>query len=174
MATFLTLKEKILSFLAQIGVRKVDFFDLTGIQPSNFKGINIKSSPGGDMLVKILTSYPQLSAEWLMRGEGDMLRPSSNPFPTELTKSDPTIGENYVPPTAPIEQNNVTQHQEPPSISNSTLTELITTIREQAEEIGRLKAYIEQLEKEHRNNQVFPTTNIPKVETPSPPVLQDR
>lgn len=50
----------------------------------------------------------------------------------------------------------------------------VNRISEQSEEIGRLKAYIEQLEKEHRDNQVFPTTNIPKVETPSPPVLQDR
>lgn len=41
-------------------------------------------------------------------------------------------------------------------------------------EIGKLEARIEQLEKEHRDNQVFSTTNIPKVETPSPPVLQDR
>lgn len=41
-------------------------------------------------------------------------------------------------------------------------------------EIGKLEARIEQLEKEHRENLVFPTTNIPKVETPSPPVLQDR
>lgn len=41
-------------------------------------------------------------------------------------------------------------------------------------EIGKLEARIEQLEKERRDNQVFPTTNIPKVETPSPPVLQDR
>ena len=79
------------------------------------------------------------------------------------------------PSSAPhIESSKIDCTSKRDSIPTSALTELITTIREQAEEIGRLKAYIEQLEKEHRDNQVFSTTNIPKVETPSPPVLQDR
>lgn len=149
MATFLTLKEKILSFLSEMGIRKVDFFEKTGIQSSNFKGINVKSAPGGDMLVKTLTLYPELSAEWLMRGEGGMLRNSGSPFTHELTDSDPTIGQNYIPPTSPIEatpksDSKIADNSLPPS----ALSELVMTIREQAEEIGRLKARVEELERE--------------------------
>lgn len=148
MATFLTLKEKILSFLSEMGIRKVDFFEKTGIQSSNFKGVNVKSAPGGDMLVKILTLYPELSAEWLMRGEGAMLRNSDNPFTKDLIDSDPTTGQNYIPPTSPIEASPKSENKKADnSLPPSALTELVTTIREQAEEIGRLKARIEQLER---------------------------
>ena len=146
MANFSTLKEKILSFLASTGIRKVEFYEATGIQPSNFKGTNVKSAPGGDMLVNILTTYPQLSAEWLMRGEGEMLR-SSNPISQELIVTDPMNGKNYIPPTHPIEaapKDSTTIE----SLPSSALTELISTIREQAEEIGALKARIKQLESE--------------------------
>lgn len=149
MAIILTLKEKILSFLSEMGIRKVDFFEKTGIQSSNFKGVNVKSAPGGDMLVKILTLYPELSAEWLMRGEGEMLRNSKNPFTRELTDSDPTTGQNYIPPTSPIEAAPKTETKKAEnSLPTSALSELVTTIREQAEEIGRLKAHIEALERE--------------------------
>lgn len=149
MAIILTLKEKILSFLSEMGIRKVDFFEKTGIQSSNFKGVNIKSAPGGDTLVKILTVYPELSAEWLMRGEGRMLRNSENLFTRDLTESDPTKGQNYIPPTSPIEARKTSENKKVDnSLPSSALSELVTTIREQAEEIGRLKARIEELERE--------------------------
>lgn len=34
------------------------------------KGLSI---PGGRILVQVLEQYPDISAEWLMRGQGDML-----------------------------------------------------------------------------------------------------
>ena len=70
----LTIKEKIFTFLEYKGIKKVDFFDATGISDSNFKGKNLKSQLGGDMIVKILTIYPDLSAEWLLTGRGSMLK----------------------------------------------------------------------------------------------------
>lgn len=69
-----TIKERILSFLEYNGIKKADFYQATGVADSNFKGKNLYSQPGGDVLVKILTSYPNISAEWLLTGEGDMLK----------------------------------------------------------------------------------------------------
>lgn len=69
-----TIKERILSFLEYNGIKKVDFYQATGVSDSNFKGKNLYSQPGGDVLVKVLTSYPNISAEWLLTGEGDMLK----------------------------------------------------------------------------------------------------
>ncbi|MDE6860340.1 MAG: S24 family peptidase [Duncaniella sp.] len=85
MAKTLTIKEKILAFLKEQGIKKVDFFEKTGIQSSNFKGANLTSAPGSEMLVKILTIYPELSAEWLMTGNGEMLKTN------RLTKSNPHV-----------------------------------------------------------------------------------
>ena len=74
MGDILTIKERILAFLDFKGIKKVDFFDATSIKDSNFKGKNLQSQIGGDMIVKILTTYPDLSAEWLLTGKGDMLK----------------------------------------------------------------------------------------------------
>lgn len=121
----LTIKERILSFLESQGIKKVDFFEATGIQSSNFKGKNMSSQPGGDMLVKVLTIYPNLSAEWLLRGEGNMLKDLSNQ------------GENIV---IKKEQNKDSE------LPHTILDKFLTTIQGQAEEIGALKARIKDLE----------------------------
>ncbi len=85
----LTIKGKILSFLDYKGIKKVDFFDATGIKDSNFKGKNLQSQLGGDMIVKILTTYPELSAEWLLTGNGPMLK-SAEPINAYKPLSEPT------------------------------------------------------------------------------------
>lgn len=115
-----------MTFLNERNIKKVDFFEATGIQPSNFKGKNMLSQPGGDMLVKILTVYPDLSAEWLMRGEGDMFKtniPKTNSINCEQTDKNSNF---------------------PPEITDKFLI----TIKEQAEEIGALKQTIKQLRRE--------------------------
>lgn len=125
MENILTIKERILSFLESQGIKKVDFFEATGIQSSNFKGKNMSSQPGGDMIVRVLTIYPNLSAEWLLRGEGDMLKSS-------VTKDKPKIIK--------------TDTKEDNDLSSSILDKFLTTIQNQAEEIGELKARIKDLE----------------------------
>lgn len=74
-----TIKGKILAFLTESGIKKADFFEKTGIEPSNFKGKNLTSQPGGDMLVKILSVYPELSSDWLLRDKGEMFNLSDGP-----------------------------------------------------------------------------------------------
>ncbi|WP_270564993.1 hypothetical protein [Bacteroides finegoldii] len=125
MENILTIKERILSFLESQGIKKVDFFEATGIQSSNFKGKNMSSQPGGDMIVRVLTIYPNLSAEWLLRGEGDMLKSPAIKDKPKIIKTD-TKKDNDLP--------------------SSILDKFLTTIQGQAEEIGELKARIKDLE----------------------------
>ena len=70
----ITIKERIFAFLTKKGIKKTEFFESTGIQSANFKGKNMQSQLGGDMIVKILTTYPELSPEWLLIGTGEMLK----------------------------------------------------------------------------------------------------
>lgn len=70
----MTIKEKILSFLKENNISQLDFFDKTGISPSNFKGKAKESELGGDKIVKILTTYKNLSPDWLLMDEGEMER----------------------------------------------------------------------------------------------------
>ena len=96
------IKDRILTYLTVKGIKKADFYATTGLSDSNFKGKNRLSQPGGDMIVKILTLYPDISTDWLVMGRGNMLV-SDGSIPPELTCSNPEKGENYVPPTAPMD-----------------------------------------------------------------------
>ncbi|WP_304205330.1 S24 family peptidase [Phocaeicola plebeius] len=99
-----TIKDRILTFLESEGIKKADFYSTTGISDSNFKGKNLSSQLGGDAIVKVLTSYPNLSADWLLVGAGSMLKDDLNgiqmadetngsTLPT--TSMNPSIGTPY-------------------------------------------------------------------------------
>jgi len=129
------IKERILSFIDCLGIKKVDFFAATGMQSSNFKGVNLKSAPGGDMLVKILTAYPQLSAEWLMRGKGDM-----------MTKSTETINIKVMGPNEPqpdpyktTQFHSDNQMSEVISVLSAQIVAKDETIRNLREELERVR-----------------------------------
>lgn len=95
-------------------------------------------------LQAIVENYPQYSAQWLLTGVGEMLKDTSLGVSQELVETDPSTGKNYIPPTAPLEIH--TQSTPPPD--TSVITSLVSTIQKQAEEIGRLKERIAQLERE--------------------------
>ncbi len=79
-----TIKDRILTFLNSEGIKKADFYSTTGISDSNFKGKNLSSQLGGDAIVKVLTSYPELSADWLLTGAGSMLKEPSDQRVSEV------------------------------------------------------------------------------------------
>lgn len=142
MGDFLTIKDKIVAFLRLQNIKKSDFFEATGIQPSNFKGKNMLSQPGGDMLVKILTIYPELSAEWLMRGDGEMLRGNGYAKIVDST----SIQHSASNTNEILDKQNTTS-----GVLNrlfDSLSEKEDILRKQAEEIGGLKERIKQLEYE--------------------------
>lgn len=99
-----TIKDRILTFLESEGIKKADFYSTTGISDSNFKGKNLSSQLGGDAIVKVLTSYPNLSADWLLVGAGSMLKDDLNgiktideatPSSIPATSMNPSIGTPY-------------------------------------------------------------------------------
>lgn len=99
-----TIKDRILTFLESEGIKKADFYSTTGISDSNFKGKNLSSQLGGDAIVKVLTSYPNLSADWLLVGAGSMLKDDLNGIKTineadssfmPTTSMNPSVGTPY-------------------------------------------------------------------------------
>lgn len=117
----MTIKEKILSYLDATGKVKAEFYKAIGASPSNFKGAGKNSALSSDKIAEILALYPDLSPDWLLNGIGEMLR-------TPGTVCDK-------PATQTLEDKLLT-----------LITNKDETIREQAEQIGRLRERIAQLE----------------------------
>lgn len=68
------IKERILKFIDLKGIKKVDFCEITGISYANLKGKSLYSEIGGDKIAEILSIYPELNPEWLLTGNGPMLK----------------------------------------------------------------------------------------------------
>ena len=74
---FSPIKQRINLFIDNQSIVREDFYKLTGISSSNFKGNGAKSELGGEKIVNILTAYPTLNSEWLLTGIGKMLKSDS-------------------------------------------------------------------------------------------------
>lgn len=69
MRDFSILKQRILQFLENKGITKYKFYQETGIT----NGIlSQKNGLTEENIERFLSTYPEVSAEWLMRGEGSM------------------------------------------------------------------------------------------------------
>lgn len=67
------MKERLLQFLNAIQLSSSKFAEEIGIQPSGVSHIlSGRNNPSYDFIVKILTRFPELNADWLLLGEGDM------------------------------------------------------------------------------------------------------
>lgn len=71
MAKLLTQKDRIIEFLQKNGISKNQFYIKTGIANGT---LDKKSEITGDTISKIHNSYPEISLEWLIAGEGDMIK----------------------------------------------------------------------------------------------------
>lgn len=111
---------------------------------------------------KILNAYPELNPEWLMLGTGEMIR-DVNPMSEEEKEAMENLAD-AINPYSPT--NNLYAQAASTNGGNSTILLKIIdardrTVKEQAEqignlreEIGRLKARIEQLERGEDSNPI--------------------
>ncbi|MCQ2351296.1 MAG: hypothetical protein MJ003_04905 [Paludibacteraceae bacterium] len=70
----LTIKERILLFAESQHIKKECLYQQIGVAASNFKGIGLKSEIGGSLIVKFLTQFPNVNSDWLLTGNGEMLK----------------------------------------------------------------------------------------------------
>lgn len=67
------IKERIL-YIAKIkGIRLAEFCKSIGQTYGNYKGENIKSAVSSDVLARLLSLYPDVNADFLLRGVGNAL-----------------------------------------------------------------------------------------------------
>jgi transcriptional regulator with XRE-family HTH domain len=73
------MKDRLLKFLNKEQLSHARFAEIIGVQPSSISHIlSGRNNPGFEFIQKILTNYPQLNAEWLILGKGNMFRQSES------------------------------------------------------------------------------------------------
>jgi hypothetical protein len=78
------IKTRLLQYAENKGYAKIDFYSKIDIAPSVFSNSQLQSAISSNKIVEILTILSDLSAEWLFRGQGQMI--ITPPPPTEDTE----------------------------------------------------------------------------------------
>lgn len=135
--------ERLKEYIDYRGISVAAFERSIGMANASFgKSLKNKGAIGTDKLEKILSTYPEISPAWLMTGEGDMLKTKRTSEPPQA--QEPTNSEHKDNKNQPLAQ------EIPPLILDrllNTIAEKDAIIREQAEELGRLREQIEQFKK---------------------------
>lgn len=108
MTKFATQKDRIIEFLQKKGISKNHFYLKTGIANGT---LDKKSGVTGETILKIHNNYPELSLEWLIAGEGDMIKSRFS-----LQHSLAELKSQYVAIT----------HANPESVSEETIVDIET------------------------------------------------
>lgn len=140
------IKQRILQFAASLRISKRDFYTSIGVSRGT-----LESATGitEDVMAKFFATYPQVSIEWVVSGQGSMLRQSINHPPTPENQTETNDHETFEPRSninqTPIQKEFQQQKADP---SPDVILSLLETIRQQAEEIGMLKERLRAVEEE--------------------------
>lgn len=80
-----TVKDRLLYYLKTKRIRPAEFNRTFGVSRAYIS--SMRKAPGNEMLERISVEYPDLDLEWLMTGEGSMIKPISNVYKVQETDS---------------------------------------------------------------------------------------
>lgn len=143
------IKERIIQLIDSLDIKRDIFFKKIGMAASSFRSSAQKTPLNSDAIANILSEIPQVNPDWLLTGQGSMLR---------------TITPEELPYTVPP----------PPSddiitLLKEQLKEERLKVEKQAQEIGMLKSdnrkLMEQvmgLDVSERKSSISPSQSPPK------------
>jgi plasmid maintenance system antidote protein VapI len=95
------MKDRLLKIIKQYNLTSTRFADELGVQRSGISHIlSGRNQPSYDFIVKLMKQYPEINPDWLIMGNGTMIRKEVNeqkgkvadlfdPIPPIKTKTDP-------------------------------------------------------------------------------------
>jgi polyhydroxyalkanoate synthesis regulator phasin len=151
------LKERMKLVLKENGV-SVNFLAKTFSvnQKSLNDQINADVRVGFQTIELLLEYFPNLSAEWLLRGEGDMLKADTTPLPLADVTQD--LSSNSEEEIAKL-QEQLDQQKEFNALQKEYVADLKERIKEYQERVSELKDTIHELKKEHHSASVHHAKN---------------
>jgi transcriptional regulator with XRE-family HTH domain len=79
------MKERLIKLLTHLGYTATKLADEIGVQRSGISHIlSGRNQPSYDFIAKMLSTFPKVSAEWLIMGNGPMLKIENSPIITEI------------------------------------------------------------------------------------------
>lgn len=146
--------ERIKQYIDFKGITIAAFERSIGMSNASFgKSLKNKGAIGTDKLEKILMVYPDISPNWLLTGQGNMLKSDAAPPPQysgtqEMLVSDEPVQYNTGPQETMVDK------------LLGIIDKKDNIIREQAEDIGHLRSELEQL-KQRLQSSAATTTETP-------------
>ena len=125
-------KERTLKFIEHKGLKMVQFEQMCGLSSGYVKAMRVGF--GRDKLNNVLEQFPELSREWLLYGEGTMLKSGNFSQNQEKVTQNNENGDN-------IQGQNVTVQ----SNTQSNVDEFLAIIKQQANQITKSQEQIDRL-----------------------------
>lgn len=121
-----SIMDRIEAYRVSIGVSSAQFAEAIGMKPNNYTKQKKQTNPSYGFIITVLNAYPELSSEYVMRGEGPMFRNSSpsNVNNFELSKNKAVGNHNNVGDTTSATPDLVNKLLD----QNAQLIEIITKI----------------------------------------------
>jgi transcriptional regulator with XRE-family HTH domain len=131
----MTTKERTIRFITSKGLSVKKFEEICGL--SNGYINSMKSGFGNNKLSQVLTAFPELNRDWLVYGEGDMLK---------LEAPQSSKGDNTIQVTGTnVDMRNINQSKAAYDESKRIIKELESRIEELLEDKKRLQDMITKL-----------------------------
>ena len=124
-----TIKGKIMLFSASTGVKITTIAEAMNVSKSNFRGKNIASSLNAEAVARFLVSFPSVSADWLMRDQGPMLKSDIKDTAEQNINNGVNVGHIG---------SQKTQENPESTKADTNNADLIEIIRKQQEQIDKL------------------------------------
>jgi hypothetical protein len=86
------IKERIIYFVENQGIKKGLFFEKIDVSSANFRGNAINTPLNSTTIENIITNYPQLNLQWLITGKGEMINENEEISITTVQEPKPTYG----------------------------------------------------------------------------------
>ncbi len=127
------MKDRIIQFLSENGLTSTKFADTIGVQRSSVSHIlSGRNKPSFDFIEKMLVAYPELDAQWLITGKGNMYSNQPSLFDQEIRQENKQIEtplesniqkstNNYTQKSNSDEENELTQVK---SVNHQNVSEM--------------------------------------------------
>lgn len=137
------MKDRILSVMQHKGLTSARFAEVIGIQRSAMTHImKGRNNPSFDVILKILSNFPEVNTDWLIFGKGTMLKSQSQQDLPPQSESEPDLFQNMpifsTESTAASEKRQEIDSKSPQNTTKEIVIEELKSIKKVTRKIDKI------------------------------------